>query len=81
VVVALHWERSELGGTEPEALARQRRLAEAAGAAVVSLEPAFAAALERGEQPYRDHIHPTALGQRLIAEALLEPLAAALGGS
>lgn len=80
VVVALHWERGELGGAEPSGLSRERALAEAAGARVVSLGPAFEAALEAGEEPYRDEIHPTPRGQELIAEALRGPLAAALGG-
>jgi lysophospholipase L1-like esterase len=81
VVVALHRERGELEGDEPEGLTRQRALAEEAGAAVVSMRGAFASALERGEEPYRDRVHPTALGQRLIADALREPLLAALRGS
>jgi lysophospholipase L1-like esterase len=80
VVVALHWEQPELAQGEPDGLARQRALAAAAGAEVVSLRPAFVGALQRGEEPYRDGIHPTALGQRLIAEALHRPLAIALAG-
>jgi lysophospholipase L1-like esterase len=80
VVVALHWEQLELVDGEPDGLARQRALAAAAGAEVVSLRPAFAGALQRGEEPYRDGIHPTPLGQRLIAEALHRPLAIALAG-
>lgn len=81
VVVALHRQRSELGAGGPEALERLRALAEEAGAAVVRLGPAFRAALDRGEAPYRDDIHPTALGQGVIAGALERPLLAALGGS
>jgi len=78
VVLALHRERDELGGPEPEGLALQRALAEARGIAVLALAPVFAAAEARGERPYRDGIHPTALGQRLIADALGAPLLDAL---
>jgi lysophospholipase L1-like esterase len=37
---------------------------------------AFDAARRRGEEAYRDTIHPNELGQRLMAEALVGPIEA-----
>lgn len=71
VLVAQHLERDEsVAAPFPghDAIARQVR---AAGLTPIELGPAFRAAGDRGESPYRDAIHPTALGQRLIAQTLL----------
>ena len=76
VIVAQYPEQRELReGPLPghgliEATARQ------AGAEVVQLTPAFRDAVARGEQPYRDPLHPNATGQKLIADALLDLLIA-----
>jgi lysophospholipase L1-like esterase len=39
---------------------------------VLELGPAFAAARAGGEDLYRDAIHPTAAGQAVIADVLLD---------
>jgi hypothetical protein len=74
VFVALYLDRMEASTGRLEAghdLLAAR--AEACGAKVVELGPLFQEALRRGEDPYRDSIHPNARGQRLIVQAI-EPL-------
>jgi len=46
--------------------------------ASVQLGPAFADALKRGDNPYRDVIHPNALGQKIIADQLIEAICESL---
>jgi hypothetical protein len=87
VVVAQHLERSELaegGEGVREGHGLIRAVAERAGATVVQLGPAFEAALAAAEagvgpSPYRDNIHPSVHGQRVLAEALEPTLVALLG--
>jgi hypothetical protein len=76
VVLAHHPDRRELSigpfpGYEPI-----RRLAQSQEVVFVDLFPVFQAAIEVGKDPYRakDHIHPNAEGQRLIAQSLLGPV-------
>jgi hypothetical protein len=67
VVVVQHFERDEtLASPKPghDQIAVRVR---AAGIEPVQLGPAFEAARQRGEQPYIDTIHPTAVGHRIIA--------------
>lgn len=45
-----------------------------AGVPIVQLGPAFAAAIAAGEAPFRDDIHPSAVGQRVMAETLAEAI-------
>lgn len=72
VIVALHLERTELGGRlKPGHDMLLKAAREADADQTVELGPAFAVSLRRGENPYRDVIHPNATGQRLMAEALL----------
>ena len=73
VAVFQHATRSEAlsGHAEPghdEILA----LCRTEGVEVQSLAPRFRASMDRGQRPYRDHIHPSAEGQRILAEAMLE---------
>lgn len=42
------------------------------GVEVVRLASSFAESLDQGENPYRDHIHPNVVGQRLIANKVIE---------
>lgn len=76
VIVVLHSRRSELAGPPGEGYVLLRQTAEAAGADVVELRDAMAAALRAGRSPYRDDLHPNPAGQRVLADALLEPIAA-----
>jgi hypothetical protein len=70
VVVALHLEAGEKPGQEKHGQAILMHAAEAAGARMVDLGPAFNAARSRGQAPWRDGVHPSAAGQQIIAEAL-----------
>ena len=45
---------------------------EGLGISPISLEPYFRKAIETGNNPYRDHIHPNNGGQVLLAEAIIE---------
>lgn len=77
ILVVQHAERGEIesGQFKPGYAAIQRMSLEL-GVPVIQLAPAFREALGRGEQPYRDNIHPNEIGQRLIASALARQLAA-----
>ena len=44
------------------------------GVQILQLGPAFQAALSRGEQPYRDFLHPSATGQAIIARELADAI-------
>ena len=74
VIVAQHFQLPEITGNPyPE----QKIIADVsrdAGAEVIELGPAMKQAVARGEQPYRDYIHPSAVGQRVIAEVLHEAI-------
>jgi lysophospholipase L1-like esterase len=41
----------------------------------VNLGPVFRVSIYSGHEPYRDRIHPNALGQKLIADELYGPIA------
>lgn len=72
VLVFQHFERRELGLPAPPAgYLRIKMVCDELKIAAVSLAPAFDAALQRGLKPYRDNIHPTDLGQALLAQAIL----------
>lgn len=77
VFVVQHAEREEVeSGQFESGHAAIERMAIALGVPVIQLAPAFREALGRGEQPYRDNIHPNEIGQRLIASVLAGQLAA-----
>lgn len=75
VVLLHHWERKELdaGQAKPGRDSLWAR-ASAAGVLFASDSGVFAEALARGQNPYRDNIHPNNLGQRLLAEQIEELL-------
>jgi hypothetical protein len=85
VIVAQHLERAEARGGEPKfGHAQIARVAREAGAEVVQLGPAFHDALLAGKDPYQplpNIVHPNALGQRLIADQLIEPIISAANSS
>lgn len=69
-VIALHLERGEYWGPRKPGHYLIVGFAERLGVETVQLAPAFEWALLSGQKPYRDHIHPTALGHWLIANEL-----------
>jgi hypothetical protein len=75
VALLLHRWRADLTDESPPAGERWFvERAEQAGVPTTLLWPRFLASTEAGDRPYRDAIHPTPVGQRLIAEAMLEAL-------
>ncbi len=81
VVLAQHLESSEAPGRERPGNRLIAEVARQAGVPIVALGPALARAAAEGRSPYRDEIHPTAAGQRIIAEQLLGPIEDAVGRS
>lgn len=72
VIVLQHWEREEIENHHPkDGNAVIHDVCDQLTIPCKSLEPFFRNALEKGNNPYRDAIHPNALGQELIAEAIL----------
>jgi len=59
--------------TEP-GYQRIKEVCEESGIKPISLEPYFRKSIENGVNPYRDCIHPNIIGQRIIAEAVMENL-------
>ncbi len=70
VIVAQHLDVREFSGAFMPGHARLAEVARARGALIVQLGPAFVAAWKAGLDPYRDNIHLTAEGQRLLAGQL-----------
>ncbi len=75
VLVLQHPERKEIesGRFEPGHAAIQKVAAEY-GVPVIQLAPALASAMQGGEQPWRDNIHPNEVGQRILASVLWQAL-------
>ena len=70
VIVVQFLERSELETEPKEGYFRIREVVEALDLPLVSAEHHFQAALTAGLAIYRDNIHITAEGQKVLAEAL-----------
>lgn len=81
VLLARHLSPAELGGAPQDGYEQLGQVAREMGAQVIDLGPAFAAARRSGRQPHRDDIHPNAIGQGVMAEALLAPIEEAIRGS
>jgi lysophospholipase L1-like esterase len=75
VLVFQNWEKSEIekGFADP-GNQRIREVCESMGISSISLEPYFRRSIDKGINPYRDNVHSNPVGQRLIAEAILENL-------
>ena len=71
VILAQHLEGRELSGAYLPGHGLIRAVAAENRVPVVQLGPAFKASLEAGQNPYWDPVHPNAVGQRVIADALL----------
>ncbi len=73
-LLAQHLKRSELA-TKPEIGHRKiAQVAQEEGIEPIQLGPGFTKALEDGPDPYQAGIHPSAHGQRIIAELLFDPI-------
>ncbi|HEX8833530.1 MAG TPA: SGNH/GDSL hydrolase family protein [Abditibacteriaceae bacterium] len=70
VLLAQHAERAELKGKFKTGHGVISKAAQTLGVPVFQLSPKFKQAISQGKNPYRDHIHPNPLGQRLIADTL-----------
>lgn len=75
VLVLQHWEKAEIAiGSANPGNQRIKVICAQVGISPISLEPYFMRSIQAGVTPYRDNIHPNEVGQRLIAEAILENL-------
>jgi len=75
VMVFQHWERVET--VNNSVMIGNKLIGEICAdvdVPVVSMGPAFKKAMHNNKQPYRDAIHPSTLGQRLIFETILKNL-------
>ncbi len=73
VIVLQHYEKDELDEVPPGHAAISHA---AEGAHVSTLGPALKASVESGANPYRDSIHLTDAGQRLLADAIRQAVLA-----
>jgi lysophospholipase L1-like esterase len=73
VAVAQHLQQSEIGQPEYYGHRLIREACEQMNVERIELGPAFEESLNARKNPYRDDIHPNALGQQIMAEAL-EPV-------
>jgi lysophospholipase L1-like esterase len=78
VIVTQHPEQVELFGKAGDGKKLLESIAREEGAEVIDLFPAYESSVRAGERPYRDAIHPAALGQRLMADELFAPILQAL---
>ncbi len=78
MIVALHLEADEVNATPQPGHAAFIALLDSMNMKPVELGDAFRTAIARGEQPYRDIIHPNAVGANIIAETLLPEIKQAL---
>ena len=70
VVVVQHLTKEEVQSRPQPGHAVIRQTAATLGIDTIQLGPTFAAALQGGNDPYRDAIHPSAHGQALLAQQL-----------
>ncbi len=72
VAIAQHVERGEsLDHPKPGHKAIMQ-VAHEAGARVIQFGPSFTQAQNAGMEPYRDRVHPNQLGQRIIAQTIMD---------
>jgi hypothetical protein len=72
--LALHWEKGELGKAQPEGHRLLAQVASERGVRLIDLGAAFAQGVAQGSDLYRDGIHPSAAGQKILADAILAEL-------
>lgn len=78
VILAQHLERAERLATPNFGHGQIEREAERDGLKPIQLGKAFDASRQHGEDPYRDAIHPNAIGQREMARVLVGAIEAEL---
>ncbi|CAN5259209.1 hypothetical protein BH24PSE2_BH24PSE2_18920 [soil metagenome] len=79
VLVFQHVQKSELlSGVLEEGYWWIRKACLEAGIVPVSLGPYFRSALDSGFDPYRDNLHPNSIGQRIMAQAMMEHVASSV---
>jgi len=75
VLIFQHLERSEvLSGKPMPGHDLIKKTAESMNVTVIQLGPVFEAVIQSQKPPYRDAIHPNALGQRILAQAIVSTL-------
>jgi hypothetical protein len=74
VIVAQYLEKKEVGAARLAGHEMIRQAATDAGATVIQLADAQEASVRAGRDPFRDGLHPNAIGQQVLADALLEPI-------
>lgn len=77
VAAVQHLRRSELLGQPLKGYASLKNVLEAFGVPIVETGPAFKAAIDAGDEPYRDDIHPNAAGQKVLTDVLERAASAA----
>lgn len=81
IAVLQHLELREVQQQPDEGYVLLRSAAEGLGVRCFDLGPAFKAEIARGASVYRDHIHPNAAGQRLLANAMRDAVMSLLADS
>jgi len=82
VVVLQHWTTNEIDSVQADpGFQHIAELSEKLGIETHSLGDSFAQAIRSGQNPYRDHIHPNNLGQKVLADAMEQALASYLGAA
>jgi len=71
VAILQHLRTTEYGKPETPGHAMIKSTAEAMGVRVIQLAPDFKAAMDAGQHPYNDDIHPTSTGQAILANAIV----------
>ncbi len=80
VLVIQHWEKSEIEKRSAKHEdPRVREIFKEMGIYPISLDSYFRQSIENGINPYRDNIHPNHIGQKLIANALLDNVTNKIG--
>lgn len=75
VLVFQHYEQAEIDSRHTrQGNEHIKTVCKQLGIVPISLEPYFLKSIESGVNPYRDNIHPNAIGQSLIAEAIFANL-------
>ncbi len=78
ILLAQHWEAQELATGPTSGHHLIAGVAKSLNVPIIDVGPAFRAAAKPDAPPYRDNIHPNALGQQVLADALMPPIQSTL---